>query len=68
MAAVPTAVARLEERMIRRALDACAGNRSEAARRLNINRQLLYTKMQRYGISDAEASGNQTDVVAKDDD
>ncbi|HEU0146815.1 MAG TPA: sigma-54 dependent transcriptional regulator [Bradyrhizobium sp.] len=65
---LPAAIAQLEERMIRRALDASAGNRTEAARQLNINRQLLYTKMQRYGISDAEASGNQTDVVAKNDD
>jgi DNA-binding NtrC family response regulator len=65
---LPAAIAELEQRMIRRALDASAGNRTEAARQLNINRQLLYTKMQRYGISDAEASGNQTDVVAKDDD
>ena len=40
--------------MIVRALEACAGNRTEAARRLNINRQLLYTKMQRYGIEGAQ--------------
>ncbi|BAM89117.1 putative response regulator in two-component reguatory system, sigma54 dependent transcriptional regulator [Bradyrhizobium oligotrophicum S58] len=64
---LPTAVARLEERMIRRALDACAGNRSEAARRLNINRQLLYTKMQRYGLGEDPASGNLTRAVGKDD-
>jgi DNA-binding NtrC family response regulator len=48
---LPTAVARLEEAMIREALEACGGNRTEAARRLNINRQLLYAKMQRYGIA-----------------
>jgi two-component system NtrC family response regulator len=65
---LPAAIAQLEERMIRRALDASAGNRTEAARQLNINRQLLYAKMQRYGLSDTEPSGNQTDVVAKDDD
>ena len=47
---LPAAVARLEEAMIRRALDECGGNRSEAARRLNIHRQLLHTKMRRYGI------------------
>jgi two-component system NtrC family response regulator len=63
---LPTAVAQLETRMIQRALDACGGNRTEAARRLNINRQLLYTKMQRYGL--AEASENLTDRVGKDDD
>jgi two-component system NtrC family response regulator len=63
---LPTAVAQLETRMIQRALDACGGNRTEAARRLNINRQLLYTKMQRYGL--AEVSENLTDRVGKDDD
>jgi two-component system NtrC family response regulator len=62
------AVAQLEERMIRRALEACAGNRTETARRLNINRQLLYTKMQRYGLSDAASSGNPTPAVGKDND
>lgn len=63
---LPAAVAQLETDMILRALDACDGNRTEAARRLNINRQLLYTKMQRYGL--AEPSENLTDRVAKDDD
>jgi DNA-binding NtrC family response regulator len=63
---LPTAVAQLETKMIQRALDACGGNRTEAARRLNINRQLLYTKMQRYGLT--EASENLTDRVGKADD
>jgi DNA-binding NtrC family response regulator len=45
-----TAVARLEAAMIRRALDAAGGNRAEAARRLNIHRQLLYEKLRRYGL------------------
>ncbi|EJN14203.1 response regulator with CheY-like receiver, AAA-type ATPase, and DNA-binding domains [Bradyrhizobium sp. YR681] len=63
---LPAAVAQLEKTMIARALDACAGNRTEAARRLNINRQLLYTKMQRYGL--AEMSEKLTDRVGKDDD
>jgi DNA-binding NtrC family response regulator len=45
-----TAVARLEIAMIRRALDAAGGNRAEAARRLNIHRQLLYEKLRRYGL------------------
>jgi two-component system, NtrC family, nitrogen regulation response regulator NtrX len=49
---LPTAVAKLEAEMIRRALVACGGNRTEAARRLNINRQLLYTKAQRYGLNE----------------
>jgi two-component system NtrC family response regulator len=47
---LPTAVARLEEAMLRRALLAAAGNRADAARRLGIHRQLLYEKMRRYGI------------------
>lgn len=63
---LPAAVAQLEKTMIIRALDACAGNRTEAARRLNINRQLLYTKMQRYGL--VEVSEKLTDRVGKDDD
>ena len=50
---LPTAVAKLEAEMIRRALLACGGNRTEAARRLNINRQLLYTKAQRYGLNNS---------------
>jgi DNA-binding NtrC family response regulator len=45
---LPAAVAKLEKAMIQKALEACGGNRAEAARRLNIHRQLLYTKMQRY--------------------
>ena len=62
---LPSAVAQLEKTMIARALDACAGNRTEAARRLNINRQLLYTKMQRYGL--VGMSEKLTDRVGKDD-
>ena len=51
---LPSAVAKLEAAMIRKALAACGGNRAEAARQLNINRQLLYTKMQRYGLVEPE--------------
>jgi DNA-binding NtrC family response regulator len=40
----------LERTMIRRALQACAGNRAEAARRLGIHRQLLYKKIKQLGI------------------
>jgi DNA-binding NtrC family response regulator len=64
---LPTAVARLEEAMIRRTLAACGGNRAEAARRLNIHRQLLYTKMQRYGLTDEDLSANPTPAVGKAD-
>ncbi len=47
---LPGAIARLEAAMIRRALAAAQGNRTEAARRLGIHRQLLYEKLRRYGI------------------
>jgi DNA-binding NtrC family response regulator len=57
---LPTAVARLETAMIRQALAACGGKRAEAAQRLNINRQLLYVKMRRYGLDVAET---RADVV-----
>jgi DNA-binding NtrC family response regulator len=44
------AVESLERTMIERALDACAGNRAEAARRLGIHRQLLYKKLKQFGL------------------
>ena len=54
---LPAAVARLERAMIWRALAASGGNRAEAARRLGIQRQLLYDKMRRYGLElSAEAT------------
>jgi DNA-binding NtrC family response regulator len=65
---LPTALARLEEAMIRRALSACGGNRAEAARRLNVHRQLLYAKMQRYGLLHLDVSDAMTAGVVKDDD
>jgi two-component system NtrC family response regulator len=61
---LPSAVARLEAAMIRRALDAAGGNRADAARRLNIHRQLLYEKLRRYGL---DASANRTDTVGNPD-
>jgi DNA-binding NtrC family response regulator len=56
---LPTALARLEEMLIRRALLRSGGNRAEAARMLNIHRQLLYSKIRRYGldVSDDETGG-----------
>jgi DNA-binding NtrC family response regulator len=51
---LPSALARLEEMLIRRALRRSAGNRAEAARMLNIHRQLLYAKMKRYGLDLSE--------------
>jgi DNA-binding NtrC family response regulator len=64
---LPAAVAKLEFEMIRKTLEACGGNRAEAARRLNIHRQLLYTKMQRYGLIEPEASGKPTPGVGNSD-
>ena len=51
---LPTALLRLEESLIRRALARCGGNRAEAARLLNIHRQMLYTKMKRLGIDSSD--------------
>jgi DNA-binding NtrC family response regulator len=47
---LPDAVAKLERALIERALGEAKGNRSEAARKLGIQRQLLYTKMKDYFI------------------
>lgn len=47
---LPGAVARLERAMIAAALRQTDGNRARAARRLGIQRQLLYAKIERYGL------------------
>jgi DNA-binding NtrC family response regulator len=47
---LPGAVARLERTMILAALREAGGNRARAARRLGIQRQLLYAKIDRYGL------------------
>jgi DNA-binding NtrC family response regulator len=62
---LPTATLRLEEFLIRRALERCNGNRAEAARMLNINRQLLYTKLKRMGL---DVSADKTPDVRDSDD
>ncbi len=62
---LPSAITRLEEMLIRRALARSAGNRAEAARMLGIHRQLLYTKMKRYGL---DASEDRTQGVGEADD
>ncbi len=59
---LPTALARLEAAMIRRALTASRGNRAEAARRLGIHRQLLHAKLARLDLS-----GSRTPAVASAD-
>ncbi|WP_036168536.1 helix-turn-helix domain-containing protein [Massilia sp. 9096] len=47
---LPQAVERLERLLLQRALDEAHGNRTEAARRLGIHRQLLYRKLGQYGL------------------
>lgn len=44
------AVAKLERRLIERALDTAGGNRTRAAELLKINRRLLYDKLREYGL------------------
>ncbi len=46
-----TAIAWLERELIRRALETTKGNRAEAARRLDINRRLLYSKLEEHKLS-----------------
>jgi DNA-binding NtrC family response regulator len=58
---LPSAIARLEEMLIRRALARNSGNRTETARMLNINRQLLYGKLKRYGIGSLEDANSDGD-------
>lgn len=52
---LPQAVAQLERALIVHALSASGGNRAEAARRLGISRQSLYTRMSALGMSEASA-------------
>ena len=61
---LPEAIARVEIELIRRALNACAGNLAQAAERLGIRRQLLYQKLARYGL---DVSPNGTEDVVKGD-
>ncbi|WP_414449746.1 sigma-54-dependent transcriptional regulator [Burkholderia sp. 22PA0099] len=50
---LPDALATLERALIARALALADGNRAEAARRLGISRQSLYTRLANLGLSDA---------------
>ena len=61
---MPEAIERLEREMIGRALAASGGNRAQAAERLGIRRQLLYQKLERYGLP---VSANGTPGVLEDD-
>lgn len=47
-------VARWEQHLIERAIRLAGGNKSDAARRLGIQRRLLYEKMERFGSHDSE--------------
>ncbi len=47
----------LEARMVRRALEACGGNREAAARRLGIGRATIYRKIRDYGLEDGSRPG-----------
>jgi len=67
---LPSALARLEEMLIRRALKHSGNNRTDAARRLNVNRQLLYAKLKRYGIEvsdDRAREGDDAEGAAQHD-
>jgi DNA-binding NtrC family response regulator len=61
---LPDVIERVERELIRRALEASGGNRAQAAERLGIRRQLLYQKLERYGIG---VSANGTDPVPQAD-
>lgn len=54
------AVAALERELIRRALEATGENRAEAARRLGINRRLLYSKLDEHGIRSSKVQHDKT--------
>lgn len=51
-----SAISRLERLLLERALNRANGNRAEAARILNIHRQLLYTKLKEHGLSKPDES------------
>jgi DNA-binding NtrC family response regulator len=61
---LPEAIERVEIAMIRRAMEEAGGNRTQAAERLGIRRQLLYQKLGRYGL-DPSPNGT-TDVPEGD--
>jgi DNA-binding NtrC family response regulator len=47
---LPAATARLEKMLLQKALRDTGGNRAEAARRLGIRRQFLYSKLKEHGL------------------
>jgi DNA-binding NtrC family response regulator len=62
---LPTALARLERAMVLRAVQEAGGNRTEAARRLGVHRQLLYAKLRQFGLEPVSAEAT-TDVRSAD--
>jgi two-component system response regulator HydG len=52
------AVDDLERRMIRRALEAAAGVKTEAARLLDLKPSVLYYKLEKYGLVDSKEAGD----------
>lgn len=54
------AVSALEKELIRRALEASGDNRAEAARRLGINRRLLYSKLEEHQIQSSQVHDEKT--------
>jgi two-component system response regulator AtoC len=54
------AIAALERELIQRALEASDGNRAEAARRLGINRRLLYSKLEEHDIRSLQVPDDKT--------
>lgn len=66
---LPAAIIAAEKLMIARALVAYRGNRAAAARRLGIHRQLLYSKLRKYGLAHAQqgsASSTSPSAAASD--
>ena len=49
-----SAVSQFEKLLLEKALKEAGGNRAEAARLLNIHRQLLYAKLKEHGMSESE--------------
>jgi two-component system NtrC family response regulator len=61
---LPRSVELMERMLIEKALKKHSNNRADAARALGINRQMLYTKIKRYGL---DLSGFETDGVRESD-
>jgi DNA-binding NtrC family response regulator len=49
-----SAVSQFEKLLLEKALKTAGGNRAEAARLLNIHRQLLYAKLKEHGMLEPE--------------